>query len=423
MSQSSMPQQSSSQFSTPSQFSGTLYDIRWNEVCLPLILVRALRVSVLVRVLGLSLVGVLLTEWGWSWFDQIFESGAAHLTPLTDLLPYQTTSGLVERATDWTSWRDPLTCAWSWLSEPLVRSARLDSGWQQSMVLILSGIWAIVVWALLGGAISRIAALYLTRGETLGPLMALKEAFQKWPALIGATLIPLIGSALLALPMVLAGLMLRSDFMALVIGLCWIVVILWGFVLAVILIGLLIGWPLMWATLGVERTDAFDGVSRCYAYVYQRPMHLILYLALAIALGWLGQFGVTYFALSAASLGEWAVSWGAGRETLATLLAPVAMEASGVELDAADGVSGLVVSGAAGIRFWKATLRLGVASYSVAYLWSASVGIYLLLRRQIDATEMDEVVIDEGSEESLHGLPTLHADPSGVPSIDATGGA
>jgi hypothetical protein len=47
----------------------------------------------------------------------------------------------------------------------------------------------------------------------------------------------------------------------------------------------------------------------------------------------------------------------------------------------------------------------------------------LLLRRQIDATEMDEVVIDEGSEESLHGLPPLHADPSGVPSMDATGGA
>jgi len=288
------------------------------------------------------------------------------------------------------------------------------------MVLSLCGIWAIVVWALLGGAISRIAALHLTRGETPGPLTALREASQKWAALIGAPLIPLIGATLLALPMALAGLMLRTDFMVLVIGLTWVFIIVWGFVLAIVLIGLLIGWPLMWATVGVERTDAFDGVSRCYAYVYQRPLHLMLYIVLAIALGWVGQVGVAYFSLAASSLGEWAVSWGSGRERLAALLAPVAShDMLGAGGTVTDGWTGLVVSGAAGIRFWKAALRLVVASYAVAYLWSAAVGIYLLLRRQVDATEMDEVVSEEGADENRHGLPPLHADPSGVPGVES----
>jgi hypothetical protein len=205
--------------------------------------------------------------------------------------------------------------------------------------------------------------------------------------------------------------------MALVIGLSWVFIIVWGLVLAILLIGLLIGWPLMWATVGVERTDAFDGVSRCYAYVYQRPLHLMFYIVLAIGLGWLGQVGVTYFALAAASLGEWAVSWGAGRERLAALLAPVVTtDIPGVDGADTDGLTGLVASGAAGIRFWKATLQLVVASYAVAYLWSAAVGIYLLLRRQVDATEMDEVITEEAAEENRHGLPPLHADPSGVPS-------
>ncbi len=484
-----MPQTSTSPFRDSSS-PGTLYDIRWNEVFPPLILIRALRVSLMVRVLGLALVGVVLTSWGWSWIDQLFPAGAVHLTPLTDhlaitregeaswlSLPMQRplvavrshapgefpTVGsatktesppassrlpgrdrgkiqsarsesladnqpsvqqtlleevpeFADRVAGWGDWGGPLTCAWSWLSEPLVRSAGFASGWQQSMVSSLCGLWAIVIWALFGGAISRIAALHLTRGETPGPLAALQEAFQKWYALIGAPLIPLAGSALLALPMVLAGLMLRTDFMALVIGLSWVFIIIWGFVLAIVLIGLLIGWPLIWATVGVERTDAFDGVSRCYAYVYQRPLHLMFYITIAIALGWLGQVGVTYFALAAASLGEWAVSWGSGRERLAALLTPVANHAiPGAEGANADGLTGLVASGVAGIRFWKAALQLLVASYAVAYLWSATVGIYLLLRRQVDATEMDEVVTEERGDEELHGLPPLHTDPSGVP--------
>jgi hypothetical protein len=475
-----------------SQTPDTLYDIRWNEVCPPLILIRALRVSVMVRVLGLALVGVVLTGWGWSWMDQLFPSGAAHLTPLTQRLsatrggevrwlagpmqllessatdlspardsaagsamelkllpalsarplenvssvdlparkvvelgahkPFPRAPRLVDRAVGWVDWGDPLTCAWSWLSEPLVRSAGFASGWRQSIVLSLGGIWAIIIWALFGGAIARIAALHLTRGETPGPLVALQEAFQKWYALIGAPLIPLIGSALLALPMVLAGLLLRTDFMTLIIGMSWVFVIVWGFVLAILLIGLLIGWPLMWATVSVERTDAFDGVSRCYAYVYQRPLHLMLYIALAIALGWLGQVGVTFFAMAAASLGEWAVSWGAGRERLVALLAPVAtVDTPGVESPVAEGLSGLVASGAAGIRFWKDALELVVASYALAYLWSAAVGIYLLLRRQVDATEMDEVVTEDEDDGSRHGLPPLHADPSGVPGVEPPG--
>lgn len=479
-----------------SQSPGALNDIRWNEVFPPLILVRALRVSVMVRVMGLALVGVVLTGWGWAWIDLLFPSAAAHLTPLTDhffvtrgdeanwlVLPMQpaklsatasssrdsssskgSTSGSpvtskppvtsarplagastegfsggqarvpavlktdqrvprwYDHATNWSDWGGPLTCAWSWLSEPLVLATGFASGWQQSMVLALGGIWAIVVWALFGGAISRIAALHLTRGETPGPLLALQETFQKWNALIGAPLIPLIGSALLAMPMVLVGFMLRADFMALVIGLSWIFIIVWGFVLAILLLGLLIGWPLMWATVSVERTDAFDGVSRCYAYVYQRPLHLMLYLVLAIALGWVGQVGVTYFAMAAASLGEWAIRWGAGRERLAALLVPVAAaNLTGVESPVAESMTGLMASGAAGIRFWKATLQLAVASYALAYLWSAAVGVYLLLRRQVDATEMDEVVTEEGVDESRYGLPPLHADPSGVPGFESPG--
>ncbi len=383
------------------QTSGTLYDIRWNEVCPSLVLLRALRVSVMVRVLVLAMAGVMLTQWGWSLVDQIFATAAPQLSPLDQSSNPIDSTGLIH-------WGGPLTRAWVWLSEPFVHMARSESirgetGWKFSLALCFCALWTIAVWALFGGAIARIAALHLTRLETLGPLTALKEASQKWAASAGAPLIPLVGSALLAIPLMFAGLLSRLDFFSLILGLVWVFVILWSLLLAVILVGMFVGWPLMWATIGVERTDAFDGVSRCYAYVYQRPLHLVCYVVIAAALGWLGQMAVEYFALAAVALGEWAVSWGAGGGRIA-------------ELTSQEGntLTGMAAIGAAGIRFWKEALQLLVASYAPAYLWSAAVGIYLLLRRQVDSTEMDEVSI----EESADALPPLHDDPSGVPGTE-----
>ena len=417
--------------------SGTLHNIRWNELCPSLVLVRALRVSLMVRVLVIAMAGVLLTHWGWSMVDRLFATATPQLSRLDETLttgmlnseirildsendgpllePPSATPGALDNkdspilfdSTDLVLWGGPLARAWTWLSEPFVRTTRSamvrgTAGWKYSAALGLCSLWTIVVWALFGGAIVRIAALHLTRHETPAPLSALKEASQKWVATAGAPLIPLVGSVLIAAPLILAGLMLRSDMLALVIGLIWILIIVWGFLLAVILIGMLVGWPLMWATIGVERTDAFDGVSRCFAYVYQRPLHMVCYVLIAGALGWLGQVAVEYFATVAIAIGEWSLSWGAGGQRLAELMATTE-----------NSLTGMAATGAKGIRFWKDALQLLVASYAPAYLWSASVGIYLLLRRQVDSTEMDEISIEEDAD----GLPPLRDDPSGVPQM------
>ena len=52
------------------------------------------------------------------------------------------------------------------------------------------------------------------------------------------------------------GLFLRFDFFAMIAGLLWVLPLAWSLLLAVVLIGLLLGWPLMWATVAVEHTDA-----------------------------------------------------------------------------------------------------------------------------------------------------------------------
>ena len=73
--------------------------------------------------------------------------------------------------------------------------------------------------------------------------------------------------------------------------------------------------------------------------------------------------------------------------------------------------SGLL--GSSLIFVWKNAVATLVASFSIAYLWSASTAIYLLLRRSVDAAEMDEVELDEGDER--YGMPPLETDAAGVP--------
>ena len=60
-------------------------------------------------------------------------------------------------------------------------------------------------------------------------------------------------------------------------GALWFLPLLAGLFMAVLLVGLFFGFPLMWATISAEGTDAFDALSRSYAYTYQRPLLYALY--------------------------------------------------------------------------------------------------------------------------------------------------
>ena len=89
-----------------------------------------------------------------------------------------------------------------------------------------------------------------------------------WPAFCGewgAPTFALTALLLLTVPLMLAGFLARANIFAILLGLFWFVILLGGFVVALVGIGLAVGWPLMAATVAVERTDAFDGISRAYA--------------------------------------------------------------------------------------------------------------------------------------------------------------
>lgn len=302
----------------------------------------------------------------------------------------------------------PLFSAWRWMVQPVERLMHARD-WRAGWALGLAGLWTLAVWALFGGAIARIAGVYLTYGETLGPVAALRGAARKWLSIVGAPLLVMLAIAFLALPLVLAGLLLRLDLMALLLGLAWIVVLLGGAAVAILAIGLAIGWPLMWSTVAVERTDAFDAISRGFAYLYQRPLHLLFYLIVASLLGVLAQVAVDIAVNATTTVTELAVGVGAGQDRLDDL------GADGNEVNRE--ISDVGALGAAGIHFWTDVLRAGSEYFPLAYLWPAATAIYLLLRRAIDGGEMTEVVFDEG--DPKRGLPPLKSDAAtGIPQVE-----
>jgi hypothetical protein len=198
---------------------------------------------------------------------------------------------------------------------------------------------------------------------------------------------------------------MRSDFGVVVAAVLWPLVLLLGLVTTILLLGLLFGWPLMWPTIAAEESDAFDALSRSYAYVYQRPLHLVFYAFVASVLGIAAIVLVSVFADAVIYFSRLSVAWGMGEARTSAVFA--VEEATG---DAA----ALAPTGAKLIRFWEGLVRTAQLAFAFAFFWASAAATYLLLRRQVDAADMDEIHPDEplGAD-----LPPLQTDAHGVPGV------
>ncbi|HYW79155.1 MAG TPA: hypothetical protein VE890_06230, partial [Thermoguttaceae bacterium] len=260
-------------------------------------------------------------------------------------------------------------------------------------------------WAFFGGAITRIAAVELASDERVGWGASIRYAGSKWLAYFSAPLLPVLGIVLAAIPGLLLGWLLRMNFGVLVVALAWPVLLILGLLMAILALGLVFGWPLMWGTISAEGKDSFDALSRSYAYVFQRPLHYLFYAVVVALLGTLGWLLVSNFAMAVIDLSWWAVNWGGGAERAMWIH------------QGNEGLGAIGGAGATLIRFWNGCVGLLAVGFLFGYFWTASTAIYFLLRRDVDDTEMDEVFLDADRSEETFGLPTVTADEAGAPVV------
>jgi hypothetical protein len=231
-------------------------------------------------------------------------------------------------------------------------------------------------------------------------------AASKWASYFAAPLIPLVGALLIALPVAFAGLFIYwGGVLAFVAALGWPLVLLAGFLMALLLLGLVFGWPLFWGNLSTEGVDSFDAVGRTYDYVYHRPLNYLFYAIVAGLIGALGWLVVANFFEGIIGASLWAASWGGTEDKIRLVM------------HGGDNLGPIEGAGAWLIRQWVTGLKFLGVGFLYSYIWVAGSAIYLLLRRDVDATEIDEVLPEEEAEPQPAPLPEVKTDAAGAPVV------
>lgn len=402
--------------------SGPLRDIAWNDLFPGLLLLRTFRLACDPRKIVIASLAVILTIYGWHCVGLVFPSDptapwllsnqdVAHPGGVT--LPGEAPGWLII---------NPVLTPWEHLSRPFRWLFTPEASWSTLAVALLCALWVAVVWSFLGAAITRIAAVELAREERLSLASAFSHARRRGVSYLSAILLPLLGVTIAAvLFAVVPGLIMSAGDVGLLIsGIIFpLVLLLVGLPSAVLLLGLALGWPLMWAAISVEASDAFDAISRSYAYTFQRPLHYALY---ALASGIIGMFAwtvVVLFVVLALQITVWGLSWGSGHERVTEVMAWSQLGAewplvtSPVVTPKPEDLGPAAELGLDFIALTLGFVKLLMLGFAYSYFWTTATAIYLLLRRSNDATELDNVYLDEPPE--VAPLPPIHTDEAGVP--------
>jgi hypothetical protein len=195
---------------------------------------------------------------------------------------------------------------------------------------------------------------------------------------------------LLSLLVLLLGLLMRIPVIDIITALFYGLILLLGFLMAFLLVGYVVGFPMLVPAVACENCDGADAMQRAYAYIINRPLHALWYWAvglfgLAIGFVIIGAIALLTLNLTGALFGELA---------------------SGPALDAAGGYqagtfehTGPTIAAGSWHQRWSANIIVAwqslvvclVVAYVLSYHFSASTIAYLLMRKASDGQETDEI--------------------------------
>jgi hypothetical protein len=419
----------------------TVRAVAWSEVLPWLSLFRTFRLAIRVRAMFLATMAILLTVYGWVFIDWAFgrgespavvnvagrefsrQNGSATILAwksLTSLVPEWdgATTDIKSNSVE-SVWHQvkhtltPVESVWKQLSGRFATLFSPTTDLTRLANSLVCGLWAVIVWGFFGGAITRSAALELAADERVGNGELVAFVKRRWRAYVAAPLFPLLGVLLATGGIFIAGLLLNAGLTSWITAILWPLLLVGGLMMTVLLLGLWFGWPLMWPTISTEGTDSFDALSRTYAYVFQRPLHYLFYVVVAALFGALGWLLVSNFAAAVLALTDWAASWGCGAERFAQI-SKVTEHGSSLGV----GTGAALLIGA-----WRNCVKLIAVGFLYSYFWTAATAVYFLLRRDVDATEMDEIFVEEEQADEVYGLPKVETDAQGAPVVDPAGQA
>jgi hypothetical protein len=371
---------------------------------------------------------------------------------------------------------------WDWLTtqqipvliEPLVKLVRpilyflspRAQGFFPRLYFFLAFLWTVLVWAFFGGAITRIAAVQVARGEKIGLTEACRYVGKRYLSYMTPPLFPLGIVFVLVIFAAIYGLfgMIPAFGDIVVSGLLWVIPLVLGLVMAVFLVGLAVGWPLMAPTISAEGTDSWEAVSRPFGYIYNKPGHYIWYCFVSVVYGAAVVFLVVFLGSFMVYMSKWGVARTplietANREpSYLFVYAPTSFGWRTLLLDGAkvggvnvvengqinrsaydrymgwdtnfqdvnhETLSGWNKAGAGLVAFWLGLVFLLILGFGYSFYFTASTIMYMLLRKNVDAAELDEVYLEEDDLSGtfagpLTAPPPPPAPPSAVKPVQPT---
>ena len=243
-----------------SSSSRVVHEIQWSEALPWWLLFRGAGAAFSPSVILLAALGALATWAGWSVADSLGLAGGATAaevamempatSPAPGLSPSAHAVPAVRAAANLlpTTGGDVLRL----VALPFSPAATLrDAGGALARIG-----WFVLVWSIFGTAIARHVALSLVGEETPGLIGGLRYGSQHWLSAFNSVVFVLIGILALSIPGALLGLLMRTDIGLALAGVIWPLVLAGAVVLAILAIGVVAAWPLMVATVGVERGDS-----------------------------------------------------------------------------------------------------------------------------------------------------------------------
>jgi len=257
-----------------------------------------------------------------------------------------------------------------------------------------------------GGAICRIAALQFAQGEKPGLKEAVRFSAKKFTSFFGAPLVPVgmvifIGVFIFILGLIgnipRAGELIMAIFMALAL--------IAGALIAIVAIGAIAGFNLMFPAVAYDGSDCFDSISRAFSYVYAKPWRMGFYTVIAAIYGAICYTFVRFFAFLLLwvthrflQLGVWADNSSKEVNKLIAiwpepkfikLVDPSSLAAANWSESLSAFLVELLLLAVVGL----------VVSFIISFYFSANTIIYSLMRNRVDNTALNDIYTPRIDEE------------------------
>lgn len=305
----------------------------------------------------------------------------------------------------------------------------LDFGELIIFAIIIIGL--LIIWSIIGGAMTRIASLDYAREDSIRLIDALKFSRKKFWSYFWSPLVPVIGVFFFALCNVIGGLVGRVPVLGdIMVAVGFPLALLSG--LLMVLIGVIgaLGLCFMYPTISAEGSDAFDAMSRAYSYVISRPKQYILYCTTYTLFGVVCLIIVAFTAWLMVRLSLCTVGIGMGQK-FATVQSFILQKCNIACLGFCSERFSTAQTTAVSIDHWSLKflagmlilyillIKVGVWTFVASYIFSAKTIVYFLLRRDVDNTDIADVYIEESAEEAKK-LKNTERD---IPSLEGNKGS